>query len=75
MGGALELHEDRRLVADDPGIVSWGDPVDLARRDLTFASVLVSHVQTARDNVADVLDLAAVGLDDRLDAIRPAPAG
>ena len=75
MGGALELHEDCRLVADDPGIVTGSDPVNLARRDLTFASVLVSHVQTARDDVADVLDLAAGGLDDRLDALRPAPAG
>ena len=32
-------------------------------------------VQPSRHDVADVLDLAAVGADDRLDALGPAPAG
>lgn len=53
----------------------FSDSVNVAGGEVSFGSVLVLYVQGARYHVADVLDLTAVGLDDRLYAFGPAPTG
>src|SRR5512133_132610 len=71
----VELVTDHRFVADDPRVVPRLDHVRAAGADVLLRPVLVGDVQRARQEHADVVRLAAVRADDRLDAIRPAPAG
>jgi hypothetical protein len=54
--------------------VARRDVVRVAGADLGGRPVLVLDVHPARDRVAEVLGLAAVRPNDRLDALRPAPA-
>ena len=49
--------------------MSWGYPVDFTRLQVRFAAILVLDVQSARDYISDVLDLAALSVNDRLDAL------
>jgi Family of unknown function (DUF1028) len=60
----IELDEDGRLVADDPGIVPRLDGHDLRRDELVRAAVRVLHVHLALEQEADVRELAAVGPAD-----------
>jgi len=53
--------------------VAWFDHVGLAGFDLRLGTVVVGDVHASRLEVADVMELAAVAADDRLDALRPAP--
>src|SRR5204862_2919186 len=71
---ALELHPDEGLVPEHPGVVARGDPVGVARSEIDRCPILVLDVDPAGDDVTKVLGLAAVGSDDRLDALGPAPA-
>src|SRR5690242_16980037 len=72
---ALELDADEGLVAVVPGVVTGVDVVDHARPQDFLGTVVVLEVEVPGDDVADVVDLAAVGLRNRLDIVRPAPAG
>src|SRR5687767_12781590 len=75
VGRALELDRHHRFVADDPRVVSGSDPVHLATDHVGLAAVGMGDVDAAGQAVADVLDLAAVGAHDGLDALGPLPAG
>src|SRR5919198_4931915 len=75
VGGALELDADERLVAEDPGIVARLDHVRIAGADVNRRTVVVDDVDLARNDVAEVRHLAAVGARHGLDALRPPPAG
>src|SRR3954464_13226750 len=75
MGRALELDCYDGFRACVPGVVAGGDAVDHARPDVLLRAVIVLEVQRPGDQVTDVVDLAAIGVNNRLDALRPAPAG
>ena len=51
------------------------DAVDLSWRDVFLAAVVMLDMEAARNAVADVLNLAAIGVRHRFDAFRPAPTG
>src|SRR5215216_1642105 len=70
---ALELDRHHGLVADHPRVMPGPDAVHLARSDVAFGAVAVADVNTSRDAVADMLDLARVGVGNGLDALRPPP--
>ena len=75
-GGTLETDDHDRFVADDMGVVARGDPVHHAGHDVAGRSVAVLDVQKCPDTTYPMCsDLARVGPDDRLDALRPAPPG
>ena len=46
----------------------------VARADLDLRAVVADDLHAARDHVADVMHLAALGSLERLDVVRPAPA-
>src|SRR5581483_4127685 len=71
----LELEADERLSADHLGVVAGLDHVRLAGAELENRSVRVRDAHPARVDDADVPELAPLGADDRLYAVRPAPAG
>src|SRR5262249_5240043 len=71
----FELEADERLVPDDPRVVAGLDDVGLARRDLVLGAVVMRDVHRAGLGEAHMPYLAALGADDRLDALRPRPAG
>jgi hypothetical protein len=73
--GAHHFDSSERLVALHPGIVSGWVRVRLARDSRFFGAVLHPDRNSPRDCVPHVGDLTLVGLDDRLDAFRPAPPG
>jgi hypothetical protein len=50
------------------------DDVRVSRSDLSFRTVLVHDVQPTFLNDPDMAGLAAIGSDDGLHALRPAPA-
>jgi len=73
--GPLELEADELLVALYPGIVTRCDAISLTRRQRDLRAVLVFHAQMARSHVSNMVGLAGFGAGNRLDALRPAPAG
>src|SRR5713101_2094593 len=72
---AVELESDNRLVPDNPGVVTGLDHVRRAGGGVTLGAVVVDHVHGARDDHADVMRLARLTADDRLDALGPPPTG
>src|SRR5918911_823955 len=67
--------EEHAALALDPGVVAGRHVERLARADVQLAAVVHPDGHRALENVADVLDLAAVGAAQRLHVLRPAPAG
>src|SRR5205823_7048406 len=51
VAGALELHADERLVADDPRVVTRRDVVGVAGADLDGRPVVVLDADAARERV------------------------
>src|SRR5437588_6562146 len=72
-GGRIELVTDELGIAHDPRVVSRLDRVRVTGADVGLGAVVVRDVHLARDHHTEVAGLAAVGPDDRLDALRPAP--
>src|SRR5262245_41184368 len=70
----LELEPDERLVADDPRVVAGLDDVRLTGTDFLLRAVLVGDGHRTGLGEAHMPELAAVGSDDRLDAVRPRPS-
>jgi hypothetical protein len=66
--GTLEFNEHSRIVTDDPRIMSGSDPIDLSCSYVAAASVLMLDAEPSRHHIPNVLDLTALGLDNRLDA-------
>jgi hypothetical protein len=54
--------------------MTGSDDVAVARDQVDLETVVHAHVQLARDDVRDVVALARVGADERLDVVRPPPA-
>src|SRR5262249_31157188 len=71
----IELEPDDGFVADDRGVVPRLDHVRLACADFLLGSGIVDDAHRARLQQTDVVALAALASHDRLDALRPAPAG
>jgi hypothetical protein len=72
---AHHLDADEGLIALHPGVVPRRDGVRLAGADRLLGAVLHVDLDAPRHRIAHVRYLAEVGLDYRLDAFRPAPAG
>ena len=69
-----EIEQHARLGALGPGVVPGRHVERLARREGVLGAVVHADGHAARDHVADVRDLAAVGAGQRLDVVGPAPA-
>src|SRR5205085_420921 len=70
----LEVDDDRRLVADHPGIVARGQQRDVARLAIELGAIVHANAQHARDVILEVRRLAAARPGERLHRGRPAPA-
>jgi hypothetical protein len=73
--GAHHFDSNEGLVAFFPGIMSGWERVRLARDNRLFGAILHPDHNSPGDRVPDMGDLTLVGLDDWLDAFRPAPPG
>src|ERR1700757_2131454 len=71
----LELEADPRLVSYYRRVVTGLDDVSIASFKVLLGPIVVDNMQRARLNDAHMPDLAAIGADDGLDALRPLPAG
>src|SRR5581483_10016379 len=68
---ALEIHDHRLLVADDPGVVAGGEERDVAGFAVEFGAVVHFDADDAGDVILEVRRLAALCLGDRLHGGRP----
>src|SRR6478752_5062 len=75
VGEALPVDEDTVLLTDRPGVVAGSHRGEVAGAVLDFLTVVHHDLHPAVDEVAKMRGLAAVGAGDRLDVLRPAPAG
>jgi hypothetical protein len=75
LGIAAEVDRHAGLVTNDPRIVTWLDRGNVAGADLALLSAARLHPHAARQAVQQVRGLAAVGPCDRLEVLRPSPAG
>src|SRR5919106_6143445 len=75
VGGSLELDRQELLLPHDPRIVLGIDVIHVPRPDLGLAAIVVAHVEPTLQHVANMVDLAAVGLRHQLDGLGPPPAG
>src|SRR5437879_6528049 len=66
---ARELDRPHGLVANDPGIVAGLNLVRFPGTELRLAAVVGLHVQSARQDVSDVVGLTRVRLRNRLHAL------
>src|SRR3954449_6430467 len=74
VAGAEPVHDDRRLVAHDPGVVAAGQRGDVARLGDELGAIVHADRQPAADVVLEVRCLAARRVGDRLDVGGPGPA-
>src|SRR4051794_18873918 len=74
VAGAEPVHDDRRLVAHDPGVVAAGQRGDVAGPGDELGAVVHADGQPAADVVLEVRCLAARRVGQRLDVVGPAPA-
>jgi hypothetical protein len=72
---ASEVDRHARLVADRPRVAARGDREDIAGSGLAFCAVVHDDLHSARENVAEMDRLAAVGSGDRFDVLGPGPPG
>src|SRR5918998_5492766 len=70
-----KVDQDARLITDDLGVMTPRDSHDVAGADLGLAAVVHVDLHPAREAVAEVRDLARVGLRYRLHVFRPSPTG
>ena len=70
---AVELVPYEGVGTVHPGVMPGLDHVRVARPDVELGAVVVPYVHVTRREHALVVHLAAVGTDDRLDAVRPTP--
>src|SRR5438309_7739840 len=75
VAGAVEVDHDRRLVADDPGVVAARQRREVSRAGHELGAVVHADAKPPAHVVLEVRGLAACGLRDGLDVVRPAPAG
>jgi hypothetical protein len=75
LGGAAEVERHARLIADHPGVVTGPDHERVTGPQLHLGAVGHPHPLAPGDDIAGVGDLAQLGAGERLDVLRPAPAG
>jgi hypothetical protein len=75
VAGAVPVHQDHRLVSHHPGVVTLRQRGDIAGPGVELGAVGHHDVQRSGRVVLEVRRLAQVGARDRLDVVRPAPAG
>jgi hypothetical protein len=68
------VNGDPRLIPDDPRVVTGRDLEGIPAHDLQRSAVGHFDVQMPGHDVADVVHLAALGANYRLDVLGPAPA-
>src|SRR5437660_407723 len=66
---ALPVDHHARIVTDDPRVVPGRDHREVAGPELHLLPVVHDYLHPARDEVAHVRCLTAVGLRDRLDVL------
>ncbi len=69
MRRSLKLHEYSWLLARVPSVMAGRNAINLAWLYIEFGPVVMLDMECARNNVTDVLHLAALGVDYRLDAL------
>src|SRR3954468_13508164 len=74
VAGTKPVHDDRRLVAHDPGVVAAGQRGDVAWLGDELGPVVHPDRQPAADVVLEVRCRTARRVGDRLDVTGPAPA-
>src|SRR5207244_12026899 len=72
--GLTQAEVDADLVPDHFGVVARRDGEHLPRPDLGLRAIIHDDPHPSRNRVAQVGNLAGVGLGDRFDVRRPAPA-
>src|SRR4051812_37114696 len=72
---AVPVDHDDRVVADDPGVVTARKRGDVAGAGEDLGAVVHQDRKPATHVVLEVGCLATRGPGDRLDVVRPAPAG
>src|SRR5919198_62538 len=72
---AVPVDDHDPLVADHPGVVAARQRGDVTWAGDKLGAIVHSDRQAAAEVVLEVGRLAAVGTRDRLDVVRPAPAG
>lgn len=72
---AGEVDHHAGLVPDHPAVVPRGYGDDIAKTELELGAVFHPNYLPARNDVAKMRRLTAIGTGDRLDVIRPAPSG
>src|SRR3954454_12805164 len=72
---AVPVDDDSRLVPDDPAVVAARQRGDVARSRDELGAVVHADRNPAAHVVLEVRRVAAVRARDRLDVVRPAPAG
>src|SRR5439155_4191383 len=75
IAGAVEVDHHRRLVADDPGVVAARQGGKVSRPRHKLGAVVHADAKPPAYVVLDMRCLAACGLRDWLNVVRPAPAG
>src|SRR5919108_1063245 len=74
-GATPEVQGDHRFIADHPGVMPFWNLSDVARSKLCFRAIVHANNQPPGEEIAQVVDLAALGFYDRFHRFRPAPAG
>src|SRR5207248_10636475 len=74
LAGLLLPLLDLLLRNADPAVMPRLDLIRLSGSDLRLTAVVAENMKAARQNVADVVRLARVGLRDRLHALGPPPS-
>ena len=75
LGIAAEVDRHAGLVTNNPRIVTRPDRGNVAGADLALLSAARLHPHAARQAVQQVRRLAALGPCNRLEVLRPSPAG
>jgi hypothetical protein len=69
------MKRDAGLVAADPTVMTRFDVENVAGAEFYLLAIIHSHLATARDDEADMLDPTAARANDRGYVGRPSPAG
>src|SRR5215217_6225754 len=71
--GAHDLEPDRRLVADDPPVMSGRNLVDVSRAKFHLRPIVHTHTEPTGDQMTHVMRLTAVRARYGFDVLRPLP--
>ena len=75
IAGAVPVHDDHRFVSYYPGVVALGQRGDVAGAGVELGAVSHHDVQRSLHVILEMRCFAQVRARERLDVLRPAPAG